>query len=258
MNNRSGFTMVEILVVTALLSVTLTAGFLLFMTGQTAWTSAEARIGIQQNLRKILLKLSAELEESGTDAGGNLKVSINDGGGIAGSDILTFSVPVCLCGTRVMDASGNVKAWGAAMQWGQAGCSNTFPVETNGKVIICHLPPGNPSNEHTLQVAPSAVEAHLSHGDRLGDCSACSVGTYNNHFVRYSINSDQRMLRTILDENLIAVKQDVIADKVTDFQAVLSGGQDMVSVTLEMQNTVGMSRNVTVQRTVNVVLRNRS
>jgi len=38
------------------------------------------------------------------------------------------------------------------------------------KVTICHIPPGNPSNAHTIRVGESAVPAHLGHGDSLGPC----------------------------------------------------------------------------------------
>ncbi len=39
------------------------------------------------------------------------------------------------------------------------------------KVLICHTPPGNPANAHTLCIAPSAVPAHFAHGCELGDCT---------------------------------------------------------------------------------------
>lgn len=38
------------------------------------------------------------------------------------------------------------------------------------KVEICHVPPGNPANAHTLEVDMSAIPAHLGHGDGLGEC----------------------------------------------------------------------------------------
>ncbi|MDI1355475.1 MAG: hypothetical protein PSX36_11175 [bacterium] len=38
------------------------------------------------------------------------------------------------------------------------------------KVLICHIPPGNPSNRQDIWVSPSAVSAHLAHGDFLGSC----------------------------------------------------------------------------------------
>ncbi|MES2559229.1 MAG: HYR domain-containing protein [Bacteroidota bacterium] len=44
----------------------------------------------------------------------------------------------------------------------------------NPKVIICHLPPGNPNNKQTLSIGISAVPAHvgLHGGDKLGSCNA--------------------------------------------------------------------------------------
>ncbi len=41
------------------------------------------------------------------------------------------------------------------------------------KVILCHVPPGNPGNPQTLCIAPSAVPAHIANhpGDCLGPCS---------------------------------------------------------------------------------------
>ena len=43
-----------------------------------------------------------------------------------------------------------------------------FPQE--GKAVICHYPPGNPGNRHTIEVGQPAVPAHLAHGDTLGPC----------------------------------------------------------------------------------------
>lgn len=40
----------------------------------------------------------------------------------------------------------------------------------DGKMAVCHVPPGNPDNAHTIWVSPSAVPAHLAHGDKLGEC----------------------------------------------------------------------------------------
>ena len=36
--------------------------------------------------------------------------------------------------------------------------------------VICHTPPGNPSNAHTIEVEDGAVDAHLRHGDHRGEC----------------------------------------------------------------------------------------
>ena len=44
------------------------------------------------------------------------------------------------------------------------------------KVLVCHLPPGRPTNAHEICIGASAVKAHLvNHADRLGAClPACS------------------------------------------------------------------------------------
>ena len=40
------------------------------------------------------------------------------------------------------------------------------------KVTICHIPPGNPENAHTITVGESAVLTHVAkHGDTIGPCS---------------------------------------------------------------------------------------
>ena len=46
------------------------------------------------------------------------------------------------------------------------------PVQSGqDKVTICHFPPGNPDNAHTIVVGAPAVPAHLElHGDTLGEC----------------------------------------------------------------------------------------
>jgi uncharacterized membrane protein YgcG len=52
---------------------------------------------------------------------------------------------------------------------GQADPRACDPTDTK-KTTICHIPPGNPANEHTLCVGDPAVPAHLAHGDHLGSC----------------------------------------------------------------------------------------
>jgi hypothetical protein len=38
------------------------------------------------------------------------------------------------------------------------------------KVDVCHIPPGDPDNAHTITIGSPAVAAHLDHGDFLGTC----------------------------------------------------------------------------------------
>ncbi len=38
------------------------------------------------------------------------------------------------------------------------------------KVDVCHIPPGNPGNAHTITVSGNAWKAHEAHGDEKGEC----------------------------------------------------------------------------------------
>lgn len=45
------------------------------------------------------------------------------------------------------------------------------------KQAVCHIPPGNPANAHTICISVNAVDKHLSlHGDYLGACDPGSGG----------------------------------------------------------------------------------
>ncbi len=39
-----------------------------------------------------------------------------------------------------------------------------------GKIIICHIPPGELTNKQTIEIDQSAQNAHLAHGDTMGEC----------------------------------------------------------------------------------------
>ncbi len=41
----------------------------------------------------------------------------------------------------------------------------------NHKITICHIPPGNPANAHSITVSINALDAHLAHGDFVGSCN---------------------------------------------------------------------------------------
>lgn len=41
---------------------------------------------------------------------------------------------------------------------------------SNSGDLICHVPPGNHKNMHTIQVGAPAIDAHLAHGDMMGPC----------------------------------------------------------------------------------------
>ncbi|MGB1269448.1 MAG: hypothetical protein ACPG45_06895 [Flavobacteriaceae bacterium] len=50
--------------------------------------------------------------------------------------------------------------------------SNTKDNEqSNEKITICHIPPGNPENAHSIEISVHAWPAHQAHGDVIGNCS---------------------------------------------------------------------------------------
>jgi len=54
---------------------------------------------------------------------------------------------------------------GVMLQGGQMTCRP-------GKVLVCHIPPGNPANAHTICVGEPAADPHVQlHGDTLGACA---------------------------------------------------------------------------------------
>ncbi len=54
-----------------------------------------------------------------------------------------------------------------------ARCPTVCPdVDGDGKVTICHRPPGDLDNEHTITISVHAVPAHLAHGDSCGPCES--------------------------------------------------------------------------------------
>jgi hypothetical protein len=60
---------------------------------------------------------------------------------------------------------------GYAKQGG--GSKKASPAAVQYKFTLCHLPPGNPGNRHSITVgSEQAVEAHLRNhsGDHPGEC----------------------------------------------------------------------------------------
>ncbi|MFA5261414.1 MAG: type II secretion system protein [Candidatus Omnitrophota bacterium] len=258
MKSQKGFSMVEMLVAVAIFSMVTLAGFLLFVAGNNAWSVTDAKIQMQQNLRRALQRITSELQQSGEDSSNNLKVSILDGTGANGSDILRFSIPICVCGAQAMDENGNIRFWGAPVTWLKTGCGSNYPLNGNNKVTICHLPPGNPSNEQTIEVSVNAVKAHLAHGDRLGDCAGCDTSVYNNRTIEYSINNSGQLLRQVLDSSNAVIHSDIFAQNISDFQVSLNGAQTIVTINIQLERAAPPFGLLPLGGSQDVLLRNKN
>jgi hypothetical protein len=68
---------------------------------------------------------------------------------------------------RVDDLPGRVIGY----EVGQRAWEKALEYYGNGKVEICHVPPGRPENAQTIEVGPAALRAHLTnHNDTVGSC----------------------------------------------------------------------------------------
>ncbi|GHG87944.1 hypothetical protein [Comamonas sp. JC664] len=99
--------------------------------------------------------------------------------------VFSSAVAVALCallaggcgGSPVTDDSPDTQSPQSGGLGGKAGEETpsdeeapTFEEAGTGKITLCHYPPGNPANAHTLSVGAAAWPAHERHGDTLGPC----------------------------------------------------------------------------------------
>jgi prepilin-type N-terminal cleavage/methylation domain-containing protein len=117
--NRQGMTLVEMMVALLVTSMLMAGVFSTLSSGRDSWLSTDTQIQLQQNARQVLERVSKELRESGIDKNGVVQVTIVNGGGANGSDLLRFSMPViCHSGNSIMDTNGDVAYWGAPLTYG--------------------------------------------------------------------------------------------------------------------------------------------
>lgn len=58
---------------------------------------------------------------------------------------------------------------------GIAGFYIPAAIAEGAKVDVCHIPPGNPENAHTITISENAVSTHLDHGDHIGACDSKEI-----------------------------------------------------------------------------------
>jgi len=107
-------------VVIAIFAVMISGGFVVLSSGESAWFTTDARIEIQENLRQAVDKMTLELNQTGLDKDGVAQYTVTDAGGINGSDIIKFSIPIiCHSGDNFLDnINSNIAHWGAPLTWG--------------------------------------------------------------------------------------------------------------------------------------------
>src|SRR3989338_1719077 len=119
LKKQNGFTYIEAIIAIAIFLIITVAFYTVLATARSAWFNADTSIELQQGLRLTFEKISRELHESGFDKDGVWQVTIGDGTGVNGTDILKFSMPViCHGGDSVIDNNGDIAHWGAPLTWG--------------------------------------------------------------------------------------------------------------------------------------------
>ena len=79
------------------------------------------------------------------------------------------------------------------------GCSEEANIEIalidvrcgkkNNKVLLCHVPPDDPSNEHTICISTNAVANHIADGDFLSSCNDKSASIKEFELMVYPVPS---------------------------------------------------------------------
>jgi hypothetical protein len=119
--------------------------------------------GTVQNIDDVMRTLDVDVYHVLTIAGGT---SIRKGNRQLTFEDLDDGDQVHVRG--VFDEDGNVVASEIKLQEEEE--EEVDDLDDEGKVTLCHTPPGNPDNKKTITVGESAVPAHLAHGDTLGPC----------------------------------------------------------------------------------------
>ncbi len=84
---------------------------------------------------------------------------------------------------------------------------NSLPAEFkcgNNKVLVCHVPQGNPSNAHNICISKNAVENRLLRGDYLGNCHEveCTPGAFHSTpGIPVNVDQEGQVLELILFPN---------------------------------------------------------
>ncbi len=70
--------------------------------------------------------------------------------------------------------------------------------ERLAKVDVCHEPPGNPDNAHTITVSDSSLVAHGDHGDSTSACNAGGELPFDSLLMCHS-NGDGTFSEVLVD-----------------------------------------------------------
>lgn len=204
-------------------------------TGKDTWLTTDVHIRLQENLRRTLTKVSKELHETGPSSGG---LTISDGAGVGGSDIITFSMPiVCESGGSIIDGNGDVANWGAPLTW---GCTDSTCMDAD-----------NDCGTVDYDVVRYLLDAN---GQLLRRVLNTSGGIVREDIFAEDLTDLQAITRVAEDTNLNGVLD---AGEDENSNTLLDGGITVIILTATAQRNADNARQVTATNSVNIYLRNR-
>lgn len=179
---RSAFTLIEGLIVIAILGILTGVTMPMYKEYRERTDLELAADQVTQGLSRA--KLLSELNERDSPWGFSIDEGVLFKGGDYGTRDAAFdeSYPIedgisasGLSSVSFAQITGTPNATGSIIL-SLGGSTVALTIDDNGSVAssdafaICHYPPGNPANAHTLRVSENAWPAHRAHGDTLGPC----------------------------------------------------------------------------------------
>jgi hypothetical protein len=156
------------------------------------------------------------------------------------------------------------------LDWGLNDFGNRKRPGNQKKVTICHRPGGQGSNPVTINVSENAVQAHLNHGDQLGNCTMnysdrwssnyinSRENVYNTYEQTWETMSYSEALLRLAAEKLLGVKTDLTRTRSTLTSQEIQRREALIYELQNNVNTLDNQLGVTRQRLdsdVNIIIK---
>ena len=70
------------------------------------------------------------------------------------------------------------------IDWGLDNFANRKHPKNQKKVTVCHNPSNDNSNGVSISISENALQAHMNHGDKVGDCTIDYSDRWSSNYVR--------------------------------------------------------------------------
>jgi prepilin-type N-terminal cleavage/methylation domain-containing protein len=153
-----GFTLVETLVSTAILTILFLAAFQIMDVGSRSWFGGDAVVELRQEIVKVFMKMELELKET-------RPAQVNLGAGQTSSS-LTFKLPADNNGDgTILDSSGNME-WSGNITYALNGSHQITRTASTGTTIVANdisslqfSRPTSPNNILQIDITASKTTA---------------------------------------------------------------------------------------------------